>query len=191
VTTVSTAPAGNNSPDATVPSVADFANDSRARRTGFSRIFRRKGRFDPQPSQSSVVLLASHGEPFSKAAIQKAVQLSGGGPVAVITIARIYGSAYGLPNPGLLPTPKEMDVQRAQVERAIKSIERTGHEAWGQVAVSRKPGKTIARAAEARGVQHVLLCAPPSPGWRRVVEGDPVKDIRRRVGTEITVQLAT
>jgi hypothetical protein len=191
VTTVSTAPAGNNSPDVTVPSVADFSDDSRARRTGFSRIFRRKGRFDPQPSQSSVVLLASHGGPFPKAAIQEAVRLSGGGPVAVITIARLYGSAYGLPNPGLLPTTKEMDVQRAQVERAIKSIERFGNEDWGQVAVSRRPGKTIARAAEARGVRYVLVCAPPSPRWRQVIEGDPVKDIRRRVGTEITVQLAT
>ncbi len=192
MTTVSTAPRATNSYDAAgADAVNRASNGSRARRSGFSRMFRRKGRFDPQPSQSSVVLLASHGGPFPPAAVQKAVQLSDGGPVAVITIARLYGSAFGLPNPGLLPTTKEMDVQRTQVRRAIKSIERTGHEAWGQVAVSRRPGKTIARAAEARGVRHVLVCAPPSPRWRAVIEGDPVKDIRRRVGNEITVQLAT
>ncbi len=192
MTTVRTAPEGADSHDMAEPDAFNSAsNRSRARRSGFTRIFRRKGRFDPQPSQSSVVLLASHGGPFPKAAIQEAVQLSGAGPVAVITIARLYGSAFGLPNPGLLPTTKEMDVQRAQVQRAIRSIERTGHEAWGQVAVSRRPAKTIARAAEARGVRHVLVCAPPSPRWRRVVEGDPVKDIRRRVRNEITVQLAS
>jgi hypothetical protein len=185
---VSSATAATVPSDVTDPAVA---NGSRTHRSGFSRIFRRKGRFDPQPSQSSIVLLASHGGPFSKAAIRKAVELSDGGPIAVVTIARLYGSAFGLPNPGLLPTTKEMEAQRAQVQRAITSIERTGHEAWGQVAVSRKPGKTIARAAMARGVRYVLVCAPPSPRWRRVIEGDPVKDVQRRVGNGITVQLVT
>ena len=29
-------------------------------------------------------------------------------PVAVISLARIYGSSFGLPNPGLMPTKKEL-----------------------------------------------------------------------------------
>ena len=70
--------------------------------------------------------------------------------MAVVTIARIYGSSMGLPNPGLMPTRKEMEAQKSQVETALARIEKGGSEAWGQVAASRKPVKTIAQAAKAR-----------------------------------------
>ncbi len=156
-------------------------------RQGIGRLFRRKGRFDPQPTQAASVLLASYGGPFSKSAIAEAVRLSEGGPVAVLVIARVYGSAFGLPNPGLLPTRKEMEEQRAKVQKAITAIERKKLEGWGQVAASRRPAKTIGRVAEARGVRQVVLCTATPPGWRRVVEGDPVKEVRRRVGPGVAV----
>ena len=72
------------------------------------RLFRR-AKWDAQPTQSSAVLIATVGIPIPPAVIARAVQLSGGRPVAVLTIARIYGYSFGLPSPGLLPTRKEMD----------------------------------------------------------------------------------
>lgn len=87
----------------------------------------------------------------------------------------------GLPNPGLLPTRKEMDEQRALVAKAIEELEQAGLEAWGQVAATRRYAKTIAQAAAARGVEHVLVVTPKTPAWRRFVEGDTARDVRRRV----------
>ena len=121
-----------------------------------SRFGRRK--FDKQPTQPAAVLIAAPmGDPIPKSAVRGALDLGGGEPVAVISVARIYGSSLGLPNPGLMPTRKEMNQQKSQVEKAIGAIERGGAVAWGQVAASRKPVKTVAEAARARGVRHVLV----------------------------------
>jgi alkylated DNA nucleotide flippase Atl1 len=119
------------------------------------------------------------------------VKLSGGDPVAVISIARIYGSSLGLPNPGLMPTKAEMDDQRAQVAKAISRLERAGVEAWGQVAATRRFAKTIAGAAKARGVDHVLVVTPEAARWRKVVEGDVARDVRRRLPNDVTVEGVT
>jgi K+-sensing histidine kinase KdpD len=120
------------------------------------------------------------------------VKLSEGAPVAVVTIARIYGSSLGLPNPGLMPTRKEMDAQKTQVDNSVRQIEKLGAEAWGQIAASRKPIKTIAEAAKARGVHHVIVVRKEQEvRWRAVVEGDIVKDIARKVGSDIQVEGVT
>src|ERR1700691_1312297 len=97
-----------------------------------SKFGRRK--FDKQPTQRAAVLIASNGCKIPGAAIRQALQLSSGEPVAVVTIARIYGSALGLPNPGLLPTRKEMDEQKGFVQDAVAALERAGVGAWGQAA---------------------------------------------------------
>jgi hypothetical protein len=129
------------------------------------------------------------GDPIPKSAVRAALALCGGEPVAVITVARIYGSSLGLPNPGLMPTRKEMNEQKSQVERAIGAIERGGATAWGQVAASRKPVKTVAEAARARGVRHVLVVrVEQTKRWREVVEGDIVKDISRKLGPGVQVE---
>jgi hypothetical protein len=154
-----------------------------------ARFGRRK--WDKQPSQSAAVLIASIGVPIPPAAIRSAVKLSGGNPVAVVSIARIYGSSLGLPNPGLMPTKPEMDAQRAQVARAISRLEGAGVEAWGQVAATRRFAKTIAGAAKARGVDHVLVVTPETARWRRVVEGDVAHDVRRRLPNAVTVEGVT
>ena len=66
--------------------------------------FRRR-RWDEQPAAPCDVLLASDGRhDFSSRAVARAAALAGdGGRVAVVTIAKIYGSAYGLPNPASSP----------------------------------------------------------------------------------------
>jgi nucleotide-binding universal stress UspA family protein len=153
-----------------------------------NRVLFKRAKWDKQPAQSSAVLIATVGIPIPKAVIRRAVQMSGGRPVAVVSIARIYGSSLGLPTPGLLPTRKEMEEQRALVADAIARLERAGVEAWGQVASTRRYAKTIAQAARARGVDDVLVVSPDAPRWRRIIEGDTARDVRRRMGEEVTVE---
>lgn len=157
-----------------------------------TRPIRRFGRrkFDKQPTQPAAVLIAAPmGDPIPPAAVRAALARSAGEPVAVVTIARIYGSSMGLPNPGLMPTRKEMEAQKGQVEKTLRQIEKGGGQAWGQVAASRKPVKTIAQAAKARGVRHVIVVRTShTKKWREVVEGNIVKDIARKLGSEIHVE---
>jgi hypothetical protein len=160
-----------------------------APRPARARFGRRK--WDKQPSQAAAVLIATVGVPIPPSVIRSAVQMGGGQPVAVVSIARIYGSSLGLPNPGLMPTKAEMDDQRALVAKAIDRLERSGVEAWGQVAATRRFAKTIAQAARVRGVSHVLVVSPETARWRVVVEGDVARDVRRRVPKEVTVEGVT
>jgi hypothetical protein len=147
-----------------------------------------RAKWDEQPTQPAAVLIATVGIPIPPAVIRQAVELSGGRPVAVVSIARIYGSSLGLPSPGLLPTRKEMDEQRALVTKGVNRLERSGVKAWGQVAATRRYAKTIAKAARARGVDHVLVVTREVPRWRRIIEGDIARDVRRRVGKDMTVE---
>jgi hypothetical protein len=162
----------------------------RGRRESFNtdRLRIRKKKWDDQPTQSASVLIASSGEPVPPSAVRWALALSGGEAVAVISLARIYGSSFGLPNPGLMPTKKELQDQRSQVDKAVRLIERQGHEGWGQVAATRRPVKAIAQAARARGVRHVIVVAPETARWRQFVEGNLAKDVARRLGSEVDVQ---
>jgi hypothetical protein len=151
-----------------------------------SKFGRRK--FDKQPTQPAAVLIASNGEKIPGAAVRQALRISAGEPVAVVAIARIYGSSLGLPNPGLMPTRKEMDEQKEIASKTVSALEKGGVEAWGQVAATRKPSKTIAQAAVARGVRHVLVVRPEKAGWRLVVEGDIAKEVAHKLGADVTVE---
>jgi hypothetical protein len=165
------------------PSNSNGAPSPRRPRTLF-----KKAKWDKQPTQASAVLIATVGVEIPSAVIKQAVQLSAGRPVAVVTIARIYGSSFGLPSPGLLPSKKEMEEQLLVVNKAIAGLEKAGLEAWGQVATTRRYAKTISQVARARGVDHVLVVTKEVARWRRMVEGDTARDVRRRVGKEMTVE---
>lgn len=133
------------------------------------------------------MLLASTGVPFAEEDLQRCAALAGAAPIAVLSIARLHGSAFGLPNPGLMPTKKDRERQRDIVAAAIRTLERGGRQVDGQVVVTRNPAKTIARAARRRGVQHVVMAAPAQGGLRRLLEGDPVAGVRRRLRSVATV----
>ncbi len=150
-------------------------------------VLRGRKRWDEQPTEPCAVLVATAGDPVSKEVVDQAVSLSRGEPVAVVTIARIYGSALGLPNPGLMPTRAEMDKQRELVTRTVGRLERAGVQAWGQVAATRRFAKSIAEVARARGVRHVLVVTPDTPRWRRVVEGDLAHDVAKRLPDDVVV----
>ena len=138
-------------------------------------------RFDPQPTSPAAVLLASSGEPFSRAAVKRAHELAAGQPVAVLSILKVYGSTFGMPNPGLLPTRRERDEQLGIVDRAIKDLEKLGCTADGQVTATRSAGRTIAKAARARGVSYVVMDAVTATGIRRIMEGELTAVVRRRL----------
>src|SRR5882757_4973877 len=92
----------------------------------------RRLRGDPKPTAPVGVVLATEGCALSPAAVEQAARLAGGAPVAVVSIARIHGSALGLPNPGLLPSRKEREEQRDIVAGAIEALEHLGVRSDGE-----------------------------------------------------------
>jgi hypothetical protein len=143
----------------------------------------RRRRWDEQPSAPCDVLLASDGRhDFSLRAVARAAALAGdGGHVAVVTIARIYGSPYGLPNPGLLPTKRELVERREWVGGAIRTLQRKGAVADGQVASTRKATKKLAAIARLRRPRIVVIDETPETGLRRLVEGDVGSELRKKL----------
>jgi hypothetical protein len=151
----------------------------------------RRRRWDEQPADACEVLLASDGRrDFTEGAVARAAALSGSGHVAVVTIARIYGTQFGLPHPGLLPTKEEMKERQRWVHEAIASLRSAGREADGQVAATRKGTKKLAEIARIRGVRVVVIDETAQTGLRRFVEGDVGSELRRRLrrdGIEVEV----
>jgi len=109
--------------------------------------------------------------------------------VAVLSILKIYGSQFGLPNPGLLPTRREQDEQLTVVRRAIEALERRGGTADGQVAATRSAGRMIAKVAKARNVRYVVMDSPATTGVRRIIEGELAAIVRRRLRDGTTLEL--
>jgi nucleotide-binding universal stress UspA family protein len=146
-------------------------------------------RFDPQPTTEAAVLLASPGAPFSRAAVRRARELAAGQPVAVLSILKVYGSTFGLPNPGLLPTRRERDEQLKIVNQAITQLERGGCTVDGQIAATRSAGRMIAKVARTRNVRYVVMDTRPATGVRRVIEGELTNIVRRRLRDKATLEL--
>lgn len=146
-------------------------------------------RWDRQPTTPATVLLASSGGAFSNDAIRRARELAAGQPVAVLSILRVYGSSFGLPNPGLMPTGRERDEQMAIVQRAITALERRGCTVDGQIAATRSAGRTIAKVARARKVRYVVMDDRVATGVRRVMEGAVTSTVRRRLSRETELEL--
>ena len=138
-----------------------------------------RNRWDSQPTSQAAVLLASSGSPFSRAAMRRAKELADGQPVAVLSILKIYGSSFGLPNPGLMPSRKERDEQLRIVKQAINELERRGCTVDGQVAATRSAGRTIAKVARARHVSYIVMDSHPATGFRRLIEGEIANNVRR------------
>jgi hypothetical protein len=148
-----------------------------------------RSRFDPQPTAPAAVLLASSGAPFSRAAVRRAYELAGGQPVAVLSILKVYGSTFGLPNPGLMPTRREREEQLKIVGKAIADLERRGCTADGQIAATRSAGRTIAKVARTRQVRYVVMDSGPTKGVRKIIEGELASIVRRRLRDRATLEV--
>jgi nucleotide-binding universal stress UspA family protein len=109
------------------------------------------------------ILLASEGRPIPPAAVARAIELAsrGGASVHVFTIARVHGTAFGLPSPGLLPTKKEWAEQRDIVAKAIRRLKRKGIAADGHVLGTRSATKKILEEAKREGCDAIVMAADP------------------------------
>ena len=146
----------------------------------------------PDPAAVGVrrVLLASEGRAIPKRAVDYAARF--GAPVHVFSIARVWGTSLGLPNPGLLPTRKEWDEQRKLVTTAVKALRRRGVEADGHVLGTRKATKRIVGEAERLGCDAIVMAADP-PRGRLVADflwsQEPYR-VRRRAKIPVYLVLA-
>jgi nucleotide-binding universal stress UspA family protein len=117
---------------------------------------------EPTPGQARFrrILLASEGRPIPPAAVARAVELAEpGANVHVFTIARIHGTAFGMPSPGLFPTKKDWAAQRDIVAKTIKRLERKGLRANGQVLGTRNATKKIIEEAKKEACEVIVMAA--------------------------------
>ena len=121
------------------------------------------GEPDPETLAVRAVLLASESREIPTSAIDLAARIAkrSGAPVHVFTIARIWGTSYGFPNPGLQPTKREWDEQRHHIEKAIGRLERKGVQADGRVIGTRAGAKRIVKEAERLGCDAIVMGADP------------------------------
>ena len=146
----------------------------------------------PDPAAVGVrrVLLASEGRAIPKRAVDYAARF--GAPVHVFSIARVWGTSLGLPNPGLLPTRREWDEQRKLVTTAVKALRKRGIEADGHVLGTRKATKRIGGEAERLGCDAIVMAADP-PRGRLVADflwsQEPYR-VRRRAKIPVYLVLA-
>lgn len=112
------------------------------------------------------ILLASEGRPISDAVLARVLELAKrwDASVRVFSIARVHGVAFGLPNPGLLPTKREWDQQRDMVGKAVKYLKRKGIDADGHVIGTRNATKGICAEASRAGCDAIVMAADRDRG---------------------------
>jgi nucleotide-binding universal stress UspA family protein len=119
----------------------------------------------PDPASLTVraVLLASEHRRIPEEAVALAARLAerSKAPVHVFTIARVWGTTFGLPSPGLLPTKAEWDTQRDHADAAVRALEARGLRADGRVVGTRAGAKRIVAEAARLGCDAIVMGADP------------------------------
>jgi nucleotide-binding universal stress UspA family protein len=122
------------------------------------------GADDSASAQS--VLIASEGRAFNDEVIALALRLvAPGGHIRVVSIARLWGTSFGLPNPGLRPSKAEMKVQEDNVATAIEKLKKAGAEADGHIITTRDPRKSIHKEAKRQQSDVIIMGADPQRAW--------------------------
>jgi nucleotide-binding universal stress UspA family protein len=115
----------------------------------------------PDPSTLTVnrLLVASEGRAIPWKVLQMVFELARPqqASVRVLTIARVWGTSVGFPNPGLNPTRSEWDARKQTVRDAISAIEKAGFDASGRVIGTRKATKRILREASDFGADAIVM----------------------------------
>jgi nucleotide-binding universal stress UspA family protein len=116
----------------------------------------------PRPAAAArpcAVLLASEGRAFSEEAIRHAADIARrlDGEVRVLTLARIWGTAFGLPHPGLRPHQRELERHQEDVAVAIRALKRRGVGADGHIIATRKATRSILAEAERIGCEAIVM----------------------------------
>jgi nucleotide-binding universal stress UspA family protein len=109
------------------------------------------------------VLLASEERDIPQKAVDLAARMAkrSNAPVHVFSIARVWGTGFGFPNPGLLPSKKEWDRQRYVVDKAVSRLEGKGVKARGRVVGTRAAAKKILKEAERLRCDAIVMGADP------------------------------
>jgi nucleotide-binding universal stress UspA family protein len=118
---------------------------------------------DPDSLVVRAVLLASEEREIPRAAVDLAARIAerSGAPVHVFSIARVWGTSFGFPNPGLLPSKKEWDRQYDVVRKAVARLRRKGIEADARVIGTRAAAKRIVQEAKRLGCDAIVMGADP------------------------------
>jgi nucleotide-binding universal stress UspA family protein len=121
----------------------------------------------PEAFMGKSILLASEGRPIPHAAIMLAQRMAekGAAQVHVLSIARIWGTSFGLPHPGLLPNKRELQERHESVAGAVAWLRRRNIEASGQVTGTRNAAKRILAEARSRGADAIVMAADPAQHW--------------------------
>src|SRR5437867_3267510 len=100
---------------------------------------------DPATFAPRRLLLASEGRRFPEGVVDFVARLAqpNGAAVRVLSIARVWGTSLGFPNPNLLPSRHEWEEQRAIVEAAVRALTGKGIAATGQVLGTRHATRRI------------------------------------------------
>ncbi len=122
---------------------------------------------DPATLVAQSLLLASEGRPISPAAVDFAARMAlrSRAAVHVLSIARVWGTSFGLPNPGLLPTKREWEEQRALVAEAVAALRARGIQASGQVLGTRGAARRIVAEADRHQCDAIVMTADPPRHW--------------------------
>jgi nucleotide-binding universal stress UspA family protein len=122
---------------------------------------------DPATLTLGRLLLASEGRRFPPDAVDFAARLAlpARAPVHVLSIARVWGTAFGFPNPNLYPSRQEWDAQRDLVAKAVEALQTRGLEATGQVIGTRSATRRIVAEARRRGCEAIVMAADPPRHW--------------------------
>jgi nucleotide-binding universal stress UspA family protein len=143
------------------------------------------------PLEVSNVLVASEGRRFSQEVIDLAVRLvhGQGGRAQVLTVARLWGTSFGLPNPGLRPSRREMAEQEENIIWAIARLESAGVEADGHIVTTRNPCRSILSEARRKQCDAIVMGADPRRNWlvRSMMWSQEPYRVRGR--TEVPVHL--
>ena len=99
--------------------------------------------------------------------------------ITVLGIARVFGTALGLPHPGLKPTPVEWEAQRKITQDAADELRLRGFDVLLAMARARNAPKLIGRWVRAKRFHAVVIPDPERPGWRRWIEGELTREIGR------------
>lgn len=99
--------------------------------------------------------------------------------ITVLGIAKVFGTALGLPHPGLKPTPSEWEAQRKITQDAADELRLRGFDVLIAMARARNAPKLIGRWVRAKRFHAVVIPDPERPGWRRLIEGELTKEVGR------------
>jgi nucleotide-binding universal stress UspA family protein len=139
---------------------------------------------DPESIAVRAVLLASEEREIPRGAVDLAARLAkrSGAPVHVFSIARIWGTSFGFPNPGLYPSKREWEQQRRNVEEAVARLKRKGVRADGRVIGTRAGAKRIVTEARRLNCDAIVMGAdrPRSAFLRNFMWSQEPYRVRRR-----------